>query len=142
MGFSASSAIWFMACTIGDGDGPDFLIVTKLVAIPTTSKTLLMSISPKRLWVLTTLKSCFAELYITSKGFSEDEILGSGGFGHVYRTLFPSDGTTVAIKCLSEKGEQFEKTFAAELMAVAQLCSTPPSKPHSLERLVCLVILR
>ncbi|XP_042483210.1 receptor like protein kinase S.2 [Macadamia integrifolia] len=63
----------------------------------------------------------FAELYIASNGFSEDQILGSGGFGRVYRAVLPSDGTIVAVKCLTEKGEQFEKTFAAELMAVAQL---------------------
>ncbi|OMO93023.1 hypothetical protein CCACVL1_06669 [Corchorus capsularis] len=63
----------------------------------------------------------YAELYIGSNGFSDDEILGSGGFGRVYRAVLPSDGTVVAVKCLAEKGERFEKTFAAELVAVAHL---------------------
>lgn len=63
----------------------------------------------------------YAELYIGSKGFSEDEVLGSGGFGKVYRAILPSDGTAVAVKCLAERGERFEKTFAAELVAVAHL---------------------
>lgn len=63
----------------------------------------------------------YAELYIGSNGFSEDEILGSGGFGRVYKAVLPSDGTEVAVKCLAEKGERFEKTFAAELVAVAHL---------------------
>ncbi|XWS09138.1 hypothetical protein CRYUN_Cryun40dG0060300 [Craigia yunnanensis] len=63
----------------------------------------------------------YAELYIGSNGFSGDEILGSGGFGKVYRAVLPSDGTEVAVKCLAEKGERFEKTFAAELVAVAHL---------------------
>lgn len=61
----------------------------------------------------------YAELYVGSKGFSKDEILGSGGFGRVYRAVLPSDGTVVAVKCLAERGERFEKTFAAELVAVA-----------------------
>lgn len=63
----------------------------------------------------------YSELYIGSKGFSEYEVLGSGGFGKVYRAVLPSDGTTVAVKCLAERGEHFEKTFAAELAAVAHL---------------------
>ncbi|CAI0378140.1 unnamed protein product [Linum tenue] len=63
----------------------------------------------------------YSELYIGSKGFSEKEVLGSGGFGRVYRAVLPSDGTLVAVKCLAERGEQFEKTFAAELVAVAHL---------------------
>ncbi|KAK0607934.1 hypothetical protein LWI29_022907 [Acer saccharum] len=63
----------------------------------------------------------YAELYIGSKGFSEEEVLGSGGFGKVYRAVLPSDGTVVAVKCVVEEGERFEKTFAAELVAVAHL---------------------
>ncbi|KAF6163094.1 hypothetical protein GIB67_013793 [Kingdonia uniflora] len=63
----------------------------------------------------------FTELYIGSNGFGEDEVLGRGGFGRVYRALLPSDGTVVAVKCVMEKGNQFEKTFMAELVAVAQL---------------------
>lgn len=64
----------------------------------------------------------YAELFIGSNGFSEDQVLGSGGFGRVYKAVLPSDGTEVAVKCcLAEKGKQFEKSFAAELTAVADL---------------------
>ncbi|KAI3469968.1 hypothetical protein Pfo_026631 [Paulownia fortunei] len=63
----------------------------------------------------------YSELYIGSNGFHENEVLGSGGFGRVYRAVLPSDGTVVAVKCLAERGESFEKTFMAELVAVAHL---------------------
>ncbi|CAK9141448.1 unnamed protein product [Ilex paraguariensis] len=63
----------------------------------------------------------YAELYVGSNGFSEDEVLGSGGFGKVYRAVLPSDGTVAAVKCLVERGERFEKSFVAELVAVAHL---------------------
>ncbi|KAJ0852932.1 putative protein kinase RLK-Pelle-L-LEC family [Helianthus annuus] len=63
----------------------------------------------------------YSELYIATKGFSEDQILGSGGFGRVFRAVLPSDGTLAAVKCLTETGSRFEKSFAAELVAVAHL---------------------
>ncbi|KAD7478054.1 hypothetical protein E3N88_01190 [Mikania micrantha] len=63
----------------------------------------------------------YSELYIATKGFSRDQILGSGGFGRVFRAVLPSDGTVAAVKCLTETGERFEKSFAAELVAVAHL---------------------
>ncbi|KAG0464173.1 hypothetical protein HPP92_020242 [Vanilla planifolia] len=63
----------------------------------------------------------FTELYIATSGFSDKEILGAGGFGRVYRGILPSDGTTVAVKCLSGNDNRLEKSFAAELIAVASL---------------------
>lgn len=63
----------------------------------------------------------YSELYIASNGFDDKELLGSGGFGRVFRAVLPSDGTVVAVKCLLERGERFEKTFTAELVAVAHL---------------------
>ncbi|KAI3798166.1 hypothetical protein L1987_33435 [Smallanthus sonchifolius] len=63
----------------------------------------------------------YSELYIATKGFSHDQILGSGGFGRVFRAVLPSDGTLAAVKCLTDTGDRFEKSFAAELVAVAHL---------------------
>jgi serine/threonine protein kinase len=63
----------------------------------------------------------YAELYIGTNGFSDKEVLGSGGFGRVYRAVLPSDGTTVAVKCVASRGDRFEKSFLAELAAVARL---------------------
>ncbi|CAM0950654.1 unnamed protein product [Alopecurus aequalis] len=64
----------------------------------------------------------YSELYIGTSGFSDHEVLGSGGFGRVYRAVLPSDGTTVAVKCVASVGvDRFEKSFLAELAAVARL---------------------
>ncbi|CAA7395865.1 unnamed protein product [Spirodela intermedia] len=63
----------------------------------------------------------YAELYVGSNGFSERELLGSGGYGRVYRTVLPSDGSLAAVKRVASSGDHSEKTFAAELAAVAQL---------------------
>ncbi|KAJ4751951.1 receptor lectin kinase [Rhynchospora pubera] len=63
----------------------------------------------------------YSELYIGTNGFSEKEVLGSGGFGRVYHAVLPSDGTSVAVKRVAGQGDRFEKAFMAELMAVAQL---------------------
>lgn len=65
----------------------------------------------------------YSELYIGTRGFSDAEVLGSGGFGRVYRAVLPSDGTTVAVKCVaaSSAGARSDKSFLAELAAVARL---------------------
>ncbi|PKA57788.1 Receptor like protein kinase S.2 [Apostasia shenzhenica] len=64
----------------------------------------------------------YAELYIGTRGFSKTELLGSGGFGRVYRAALPSDGSVVAVKCIAGSSDHgLEKSFAAELVAVAQL---------------------
>ncbi|KAG6486103.1 receptor like protein kinase S.2-like [Zingiber officinale] len=63
----------------------------------------------------------YSELYIGTKGFSDEEVLGSGGFGRVYRAVLPGDGSVVAVKCVARRGDRIEKAFAAELVAVAQL---------------------
>ncbi|OEL25680.1 Receptor like protein kinase S.2 [Dichanthelium oligosanthes] len=63
----------------------------------------------------------YSELYIGTNGFSDKEVLGSGGFGRVYRAVLPSDGTTAAVKCIASHGDRFEKSFLAELAAVARL---------------------
>ncbi|EES20013.1 receptor like protein kinase S.2 [Sorghum bicolor] len=63
----------------------------------------------------------YSELYIGTRGFSHGEVLGSGGFGRVYRAVLPSDGTTVAVKCVADSTGRFDKSFLAELAAVARL---------------------
>ncbi|KAH9291078.1 hypothetical protein KI387_044649, partial [Taxus chinensis] len=73
----------------------------------------------------TTMRSFISrprELYIATKSFSKDEMLGSGGFGSVYRALLPNDGSIVAVKCVLERGyRRLEKSCEAGLEAVGQL---------------------
>lgn len=40
----------------------------------------------------------YSELFSATHGFGEKNIIGSGGFGRVYRGLVPSIGIEVAIK--------------------------------------------
>ncbi|KAL2510174.1 Receptor like protein kinase S.2 [Forsythia ovata] len=63
----------------------------------------------------------YYELYIGSNGFSENEMLGSGGFGKAFRAVLLSNEMMVAVKCLAEKGEHFKKSFMAKLVAVTHL---------------------
>ncbi|EMS58747.1 Receptor like protein kinase S.2 [Triticum urartu] len=60
----------------------------------------------------------YSELYIGTSGFSDQEVLGSGGFGRVYRAVLPSDGTTVAVKgAATAKSDVF--SFGIVLLEVA-----------------------
>ncbi|XP_028753673.1 probable LRR receptor-like serine/threonine-protein kinase At1g74360 [Neltuma alba] len=58
--------------------------------------------------------------------FSEDRIIGKGGFGTVYRGVF-SDGREVAVKKLQREGLEGEKEFRAEMEV---LCGHGFGWPH------------
>ncbi|KAK9113632.1 hypothetical protein Syun_020429 [Stephania yunnanensis] len=73
------------------------------------------------------------ELVEATRGFSSDELLGSGGFGRVYRaTLRPSSSSNdhknnnntvaeVAVKCVSHDSKQGFREFMAEISSVGRL---------------------
>lgn len=46
------------------------------------------------------------DLYVATKGFKDSELLGSGGFGKVYKGVTPSTDTQVAIKRVSHDSKQ------------------------------------
>ncbi|PRQ43212.1 putative protein kinase RLK-Pelle-L-LEC family [Rosa chinensis] len=63
----------------------------------------------------------YKELYIATKGFREKELLGTGGFGKVYRGLLPSSEVEIAVKRVSHESRQGMKEFVAEIVSIGRL---------------------
>ncbi|XP_038895730.1 putative receptor-like protein kinase At4g00960 [Benincasa hispida] len=62
----------------------------------------------------------FDTIKIATNGFSEENKLGEGGFGAVYKGQLPS-GETIAVKRLSQTSNQGENEFKTEILLVAKL---------------------
>ncbi|XP_042489575.1 L-type lectin-domain containing receptor kinase SIT2-like isoform X2 [Macadamia integrifolia] len=63
----------------------------------------------------------YKDLYIATKGFKDKELLGSGGFGRVYRGVLPTTKTEVAVKQVSHNSRQGEREFIAEIISIGKL---------------------
>ncbi|XP_024166390.1 L-type lectin-domain containing receptor kinase IV.1 [Rosa chinensis] len=63
----------------------------------------------------------YKELYIATKGFREKELLGTGGFGKVYRGILPSSKFEIAVKRVSHESRQGMKEFVAEIVSIGRL---------------------
>eukprot|EP01018_Ginkgo_biloba_P000278 Gb_37811 [translate_table: standard] len=63
----------------------------------------------------------YRELSIATKGFKEDHLLGSGGYGKVYKGVLPSNGLEVAVKCIVQDSSEGMKEFIAEITSVGRL---------------------
>ncbi|KAK1299204.1 L-type lectin-domain containing receptor kinase S.4 [Acorus calamus] len=64
----------------------------------------------------------FKELKRATRGFSEKEVLGFGGFGKVYRgTLHSPNKTEVAVKRVSHGSKQGLREFVAEIASIGRL---------------------
>lgn len=63
----------------------------------------------------------YKELYVATKGFKESEIIGSGGFGCVYKGVLPSTKEEVAIKKISHNSTQGIREFVAEISSLGQM---------------------
>ncbi|XP_022921754.1 probable LRR receptor-like serine/threonine-protein kinase At1g74360 [Cucurbita moschata] len=56
----------------------------------------------------------YADILKATGNFSEDRVIGKGGYGTVYRGMLP-DGRQVAVKKLQREGNEGEREFQAEM---------------------------
>ncbi|KAE8717323.1 L-type lectin-domain containing receptor kinase IV.2 [Hibiscus syriacus] len=63
----------------------------------------------------------FKDLYFATKGFKDEELLGAGGFGRVYRGVLPNNKLKVAVKRVSHESRQGLKEFVAEIVSIGCL---------------------
>ncbi|KAF3449104.1 hypothetical protein FNV43_RR09828 [Rhamnella rubrinervis] len=63
----------------------------------------------------------YQELKKATKNFRDKELLGSGGFGKVYRGTLPNSKTQVAIKRISQDSKQGLREFVAEIASIGRL---------------------
>ncbi|XP_058759541.1 probable LRR receptor-like serine/threonine-protein kinase At1g74360 isoform X1 [Vicia villosa] len=59
-----------------------------------------------------------ADILEATSNFKEERIIGKGGFGTVYKGVFP-DGRVVAVKKLQREGTEGEKEFKAEMKVLS-----------------------
>ncbi|WOK99977.1 hypothetical protein Cni_G08689 [Canna indica] len=80
----------------------------------------------------------YRELFEATGGFDQSRLIGSGGFGHVYRGVL-TDGSSVAVKVLQLQDQNSCRTFNREcqvlkrirhrnLMSIITACSLPEFK--------------
>lgn len=63
----------------------------------------------------------YKDLYTATNGFKEKEILGSGGFGRVYKGVLPKSKLEIAVKRVSHESRQGMKEFVAEIVSLGRL---------------------
>ncbi|KAG5549582.1 hypothetical protein RHGRI_014789 [Rhododendron griersonianum] len=63
----------------------------------------------------------YKDLFKATRGFIDEELLGAGGFGKVYRGVLPSSKEQVAVKKVSHDSKQGMKEFVAEIASMGRL---------------------
>ncbi|CAL1405254.1 unnamed protein product [Linum trigynum] len=63
----------------------------------------------------------YEELTQATNGFSKDVLLGSGGFGKVYKGTLAGNGTEIAVKCVNHDSKQGLREFMAEISSMGRL---------------------
>ncbi|CAN8293247.1 unnamed protein product [Cochlearia groenlandica] len=62
----------------------------------------------------------YEELATATEDFSNERLLGSGGFGKVYRGILPNK-TEIAVKCVNHDSKQGLREFMAEIESMGRL---------------------
>ncbi|GMH30068.1 hypothetical protein Nepgr_031911 [Nepenthes gracilis] len=63
----------------------------------------------------------YKDLYIATKGFTDKQLLGTGGFGRVYRGILPTSKIEIAVKKVSHESRQGMREFVAEIVSIGRL---------------------
>ncbi|GLT89552.1 hypothetical protein SLE2022_075300 [Rubroshorea leprosula] len=63
----------------------------------------------------------YKDLYVATNGFKDKGLLGSGGFGKVYRGTLPTSKLEIAVKKVSHESRQGMKEFVAEIVSIGRL---------------------
>ncbi|KAJ4890017.1 L-type lectin-domain containing receptor kinase S.1 [Raphanus sativus] len=63
----------------------------------------------------------YEDLSAATDSFSSDRLLGSGGFGKVYRGILSNNSNEVAVKCVNHDSKQGLREFMAEIESMGRL---------------------
>ncbi|CAA7033713.1 unnamed protein product [Microthlaspi erraticum] len=63
----------------------------------------------------------FKDLYYATKGFKKKGLLGSGGFGSVYKGVMPKTKKNIAVKRVSNESRQGLKEFVSEIVSIGRM---------------------
>ncbi|KAI8573930.1 hypothetical protein RHMOL_Rhmol01G0314200 [Rhododendron molle] len=63
----------------------------------------------------------YKDLFKATRGFIDEELLGAGGFGKVYRGVLQSSKEQVAVKKVSHDSKQGMREFVAEIVSMGRL---------------------
>ncbi|GLT37497.1 hypothetical protein SLA2020_118100 [Shorea laevis] len=63
----------------------------------------------------------YKDLYVATKGFKDKGLLGTGGFGRVYKGVLPTSKLEVAVKRVSHESRQGMREFVAEIVSIGRL---------------------